>query len=182
MSAPTLQGDGVELRAIRGDDLDRLHRILCEPEVARWWRHDDRASLERLLTSQDDAIRWTAVVDDAVAGMVQAYEESDPAYRHAGIDLFLDPACHGRGLGREAVRLAARWLLEERGHHRLVIDSARANERAIRCYEAAGFSRVGVMREHWHDHVEERWVDGVMLDLIATDLDRVRDPSARGAR
>jgi aminoglycoside 6'-N-acetyltransferase len=174
MRAPTLHGDGMELRAVGSDDLDRLHEILGEPEVARWWRHGGRASLEAWLPSQDGAIRWTAVVDGAVAGMVQAYEEPDPEYRHAGIDLFLDPACHGRGLGREVVRLVARWLLDERGHHRLVIDPARANEQAIRCYEAAGFRRVGVLREHWHDRVEGRWVDSVLLDLLAADLRRPR--------
>jgi diguanylate cyclase (GGDEF)-like protein/PAS domain S-box-containing protein len=30
-------------------------------------------------------------------------EETEPRYRHAGIDVFLDPATHGRGLGTEVV-------------------------------------------------------------------------------
>ena len=34
-----------------------------------------------------------------------------------------------------------RYLIEERGHHRLTIDPAAANERAIRAYEKAGFRR-----------------------------------------
>lgn len=35
----------------------------------------------------------------------------------------------------------ARHLFDERGHHRLVIDPAAANTRAIRAYERGGFSR-----------------------------------------
>ncbi len=39
--------------------------------------------------------------------MVQYAEESTPHYRHAGIDLFLDPAVHGRGVGRDVIRAVA---------------------------------------------------------------------------
>jgi aminoglycoside 6'-N-acetyltransferase len=37
------------------------------------------------------------VVDGRVAGLIQFSEELEPKYRHAGIDLFLDPALHRRG-------------------------------------------------------------------------------------
>ena len=42
-------------------------------------------------------------------------------------------------------------LVRDRGHHRLTIDPAAENAAAIRCYERAGFRRVGVMREYWRD-------------------------------
>ena len=82
-------------------------------------------------------------VDGAVAGMIQFAEELEPKYRHASIDLFLDPALHGRGLGTEAVRRVVRLLIDERGHHRITIDPAAANAAAIRAYEKAGFARSG---------------------------------------
>jgi aminoglycoside 6'-N-acetyltransferase len=69
-----------------------------------------------------DSVRLTVEVDGRVAGMVQYWEETDPKYRHAGIDLFLDSAVHGRGIGSEVVRRVARMLIEERGHHRVTID------------------------------------------------------------
>ena len=49
------------------------------------------------------------------------------------------------------------------------IDPAAHNERAIRCYEKAGFKRVGVMREYWLD-AEGVWRDGLLLDMLATEL------------
>ena len=51
-----------------------------------------------------------------------------------------------------------------------MIDPAAANAKAIHAYEAVGFRRVGVMRSYWWDHVEERWADGLLLDLLAGEL------------
>jgi len=59
-----------------------------------------------------------------VVGLVQYHEEDDPMYRHAGIDIFLSEDVQGQGLGTEAVRTMAEYLIRERGHHRLVIDPA----------------------------------------------------------
>ena len=85
-------------------------------------------------------------VDGCVVGAIQWSEESDPMYRHAGIDLFVDPAVHGRGIGTTAVRLLCTHLVDDVGHHRLVIDPAVDNAPAIRCYAKVGFRPVGVMR------------------------------------
>jgi aminoglycoside 6'-N-acetyltransferase len=60
--------------------------------------------------------------------------------------------------------------VEERGHHRLTIDPAADNERAIHAYEKVGFRRVGVMREYWRD-AGGVWRDGLLLDLLARELD-----------
>ena len=169
MTAPTLRGERIELRATSPVDLDELQRIVSTPEVARWWNPHTRAQLDEWLADHD-ARHWTIRVAGATAGHIQATEENEPDFRHAGIDLFLDPDFHGRGLGRECVRVVAKWLLDERGHHRIVIDPAAANVGAIRCYEAVGFQRVGVMRSYWFDRTVEQWVDGLLLDLLRGEL------------
>jgi aminoglycoside 6'-N-acetyltransferase len=169
MDAPTLRGERVVLRALTEGDVGRLAEIHARPEVARWWPDEEADYLGSKLEG-DLIAAWVVELDGAVVGFVQAYEESDPDFRHAGLDLFLDPAVHGRGLGQDTVRTTARHLLEDVGHHRLVIDPALANERAIRSYEAVGFRRVGVLRSYWWDHVEERWADGLLLDLLRGEL------------
>jgi aminoglycoside 6'-N-acetyltransferase len=67
------------------------------------------------------------------------------------------------------VRTLARWLFEDRGHHRITIDPAAANERAIRSYERVGFRRVGVMRRYERGAAGD-WHDGLLLDLLLEDL------------
>ena len=100
---------------------------------------------------------------------MQASEEDDPDYRNAGLDLFLGPAFQGRGLGRDAIRTAARWLFDERGHHRLTIDPSAANARAIAAYQAVGFRPIGIQRQYERGP-DGTFHDGLLLDLLRDEL------------
>jgi len=163
-----LRGAGVLLRPVSESDVDQLRRIRYTPEVQRWWGHDEADDWP--LGDNPDVTPFTVLVDGRVAGLIQYGEVTDPQYRHASIDLFLDPAVHGRGLGRDAVRTLARHLIDDRGHHRLVIDPATANDAAIRCYTAVGFRPVGVMRAYERDTDGDGWHDGLLMDLLAAEL------------
>jgi RimJ/RimL family protein N-acetyltransferase len=117
-----------------------------------------------------DLTCFSIMVDGRVRGLIQYSEERDPDYRHAAIDIFVDPEVHGRGLCRNAIRILARHLLHDLGHHRLVIDPAADNAAAIRCYEAVGFRRVGIMRQYERNPDGSGWHDGLLLDLLANEL------------
>ena len=121
------------------------------------------------LTDDPDAMRLTIVVAGRVVGLIQYYEEHEPKYRHAAIDLFLDPALHGRGIGTEAMRRVVDHLIDERDHHRIVIDPAAANHVAIKAYTKVGFRPVGTMREYERDTDGEGWHDGLLMELLASD-------------
>jgi aminoglycoside 6'-N-acetyltransferase len=171
---PTLVGQSVTLRAVRADDLDRLREILGEPSVARWWGgprpgEPDYDVAEDWLDVEATDTTFIIEVDGAVVGSIQCSEELEPDYRHAGIDLFLDTAHQGAGLGPDAIRTLARWLIEERGHHRLTIDPSAANERAIAAYRRVGFRPVGVMRRYERGP-DGTWHDGLLMDLLADEL------------
>lgn len=146
----------------RGDEAE-LRRIHLTPEVARWWEVPDEA----FPWDEPESTRLTIEVDGAVAGLIQFSEELEPKYRHAEIDLFLDPALHGRGLGTEAVRRVVRQLIDVHGHHRITIDPATENAAAIRAYEKAGFRTVGVMRRSERDVGGGGWHDSLLMELLA---------------
>lgn len=170
MATPVLTGDRVALRPLRSDDRDRLRAILAEPEVARWWGSGGaKAAVDELL-GRGEHVALAIEVDGELVGSIQYAEEDDPDYRHAGIDLFVATAHQGRGLGRDALRTLARYLFEARGHHRLTIDPAADNERAIRAYRAVGFRPVGIMRAYERG-VDGTWHDGLLLDLLAGELE-----------
>ena len=153
----------VTLRRLAGGDEAELLRIHNTPEVMRWWD----APAAGFPWDEPESTRFTVEVGGAVVGLIQYWEEREPKYRHAGVDLFIDPALHGRGIGTEAVRQVVRLLIDERGHHRVTIDPATANTAAIRAYEKVGFHRVGIMRKAERDASGEGWHDTLLMELLA---------------
>ena len=168
MSATALAGRRVRLVPVTGEHVAELRRILATPEVRRRWR--DEAASPGWPVDDESATRFAVLAGGSVRGMVQYAEETEPDYRHASIDIFIDPAVHGRGLGRDAVATLARHLTRDRGHHRLVIDPAADNAAAIRCYAAVGFRPVGIMRGYERDADGSGWHDGLLMDMLADEL------------
>jgi len=165
-----LRGERVVLRPLVEADVPRIVELGADPDVARWWPGLTPEHVLEKARGEDDGTAVFAIVSEGeVAGMIQHYEETDQDFRHAGIDLFLGARYRGEGLGTDAVRTMARHLIDDLHHHRLVIDPAAHNERAIRCYEKVGFRPVGVMREYWRDP-DGVWRDGLLLDLVAKEL------------
>lgn len=164
----TLVGPRVTLRSIERRDRSRLRDILGEPEVARWWapRGPDHA-VDGLFDV--DEVVFVIESDGGVVGAIEYYEEDDADYRHASIDIFLDTVHQGLGLGREAIAILAHYLFDERGHHRLTIDPALSNERAIRAYRRVGFRPGGVLRQYERGP-DGTWHDGLLMDLLAGEL------------
>lgn len=165
---PTLQDERVTLRPLHDDDLDRLADVVAGPGVVEWWGPVDQPDRTRRDLLNDGAA-FAIEVDGELAGWLGFDEETEPDYRHASLDIFLAPEYQDRGLGPAALTLAARWLVSERGHHRLTIDPAAANERAIRAYAAVGFRPVGVMRRYERGS-DGRWHDNLLMDLLAEEL------------
>lgn len=165
-----LVGAVVTLRPAVEADVPTLAAIRAKPEVRRWWRGgDDLIAEVRADLARAGEPMFAIEYQGRVVGAIQWYAEEDPDYRHAGLDIFLDPEVHGRGLGTDAVRTLARHLIEAYGFHRLVIDPAADNAAAIACYTKVGFRPVGVMRQYERG-LDGTWHDGLLMDLLADEL------------
>jgi aminoglycoside 6'-N-acetyltransferase len=157
-----LTGERVALRPLRAGDEQALLRIHVQPEVRCWWGDPE----DGFPWSDDpDETRLAIDLDGEPIGLIQFYEETTPRYRHAAVDLFIDAAHQGAGLGSEALELLVAHLAA-RGHHRITIDPALANAAAIRCYEKVGFTRVGVMRCYERDVDGPGWHDALLMELL----------------
>lgn len=166
-----LRGRNIVLRPLRANDVERVVQIQAEPSVARWWGSPDEADLRRQADGSDDEKAFVIEREGELVGLIQYHEENEPDFRYAGIDVFLAGRAQGHGLGTDAVRTLARYLIDKRGHHRLTIDPAAENAAAIRTYEKVGFRAVGVMREYWRSP-DGTWLDGLLMDLLAREFDR----------
>ncbi len=164
-----LRGDQVSLRPVTEDDVDPLVALFEVPEVAEWWPGENVARLRARLDSPDEGVGLVIEVDGRLIGFVRYFEEPDPDYRSASIDIVLHPEWCDRGLGTDALRTLARHLFEDRGHHRITIDPAVVNARAIASYRKVGFRDVGVMRQYERAN-DGTWRDSLLMDLLAEEL------------
>lgn len=163
-----LSGRRLRLRPAGPEDQQALTAIFRDPEVAKWWGDPEGAVNDALGHSDGQS---SFVIEDSTGpiGFIQCFEEGDPMYRSAQIDIALQTTAQGKGLGSDAIRILARHLIEKRGHHRLTIDPAAHNLRAIKAYERVGFKPVGLMRMYERGP-EGEWHDGLLMDMLAEDL------------
>jgi len=171
---PALLGNRSTLRPATYADAACFLQILDQPDVSFWWGNFDIDRVNRELVLPWDGSATFAIESERdgeaqVTGLIQFWEEEDPEYRHAGMDVAVHPQWQGKGFGSDAVRTVAQYLFEERGHHRLVIDPATGNERAIRSYEKVGFRRIGVMRRYERSD-DGSWHDCLLMDMLPEDL------------
>lgn len=148
-----------------------MGEIQAEPAVARWWGPPEEVVLRRKARAASEEEAFAIEAEGTLVGLIEFHEETEPDFRHAGIDLFLTTRARGHGFGPDAIRTLSRYLIDERGHHRLTIDPAAENTAAIRAFERVGFQPVGVMREYWRAP-DGTWRDGLLMDLLADELER----------
>ncbi len=168
-----LSGTFVTLRPANTQDIPTLAAIRAKPEVyERWGGEDLFAEIADDLVAEGLQL---LVIEHhgTVIGMIQWSAQEDPKYRHANMDLFLEPAVHARGMGADAVRTLSCYLVDELGYHRVVIDPAADNVAAIKCYTKVGFKPVGVMRRYERGN-DGSWHDGLLMELLAEDV--LREP------
>jgi len=139
-----VRGRLTALRPAGAEDVDRLVAWHADPEVSRYWDEETftRAEMEERL-EREDVEAWIVEESGEPIGYVQVHPE--------GLDMFLIPAARGRGLGPDAARAMAEYLLRERGRDRVTVDPYAWNEGAVRAWERAGFVEVS-RREADADH------------------------------
>lgn len=163
-----LHGELIRLRTTSAADSSRLVEIRETDEVRRRFRSDDVAAEIAADLDDEELHQLSIEADGKVVGLIQFYEELDEDYRHASIDLYIDPAAHRRGFASTALTMLTDYLFDEVGHHRITIDPAADNDAAIACYAGVGFQTVGVMRAYERQH-DGSWGDGLLMDLLATE-------------
>jgi len=141
------------------EDLPMLHEWVHRPLVRRWWLEPSTmAELEEdyLLDAASTTRAYIALLDDRPIGFMQSYvamgsgggwweDETDPGAR--GIDQFLANGDQlGQRVGRAMIATFIDRLFDDPQVTIVQTDPSPDNERAIRCYRAAGFATVGIVK------------------------------------
>ena len=138
-----------------------LHGWLNREHVVEWWG-GERPSLEEVqakylprVMAQERVIPYIGMVGATPFAYAQSYialgcgggwweDETDPGVR--GIDQSIGvPELLGKGLGTRLVRALVDRLFADPAVTMIQTDPAPDNQRAIRCYEKAGFRKTGIV-------------------------------------
>lgn len=168
--------EGMRLRPVAEDDLDRLDEMFNDPEaigVHNWGGFTDsslwrRQWAENRLLSDDRSVLMVELAGQAL-GFVSWHRVRTGAASHVfefGISLW--PWARGKGHGSAAQLLLARYLFAHSPVHRVQAWTESANLAEQRALEKAGFVREGVLKEF--SFRDGRWRDEVLYRMLRTEL------------
>ena len=154
-----LQGSNISLRLPRLDDVPARNAWFNDPEFTRLYLGRPSGTP---YAQVEEEVRF-AMLPSASSGLLEYAVEttSEPRYignvffrkiswqdRSAEIGVFIGPRdLWGKKLGSEALHLMVAYGFRELGFHRIWLTTPSFNQRAIRCFERAGFRREGLFRE-----------------------------------
>ena len=175
-----LRGQLTLLRARTAEDASSLHAGLYE-DVDSYVRADTRPWVpvpfgpgsphwpgDAAPSATDAAIfAVTELATEELAGEALLWG-IDVHNRSAHVGISLLPACRGRGLGGDTVRVLCRYGFAIRGMHRLQMETLSDNHAMIAVAGRLGFTREGTMRgASW---VNGEWADDVVFGLLDTEF------------
>jgi len=189
---PILEGSKTVLRNYARSDF--AEQVLWErpgnPLEAVWHLRvphgmdPDEYYAQRILTSGEDRY----AVDDREGRLVGvlSLREVDRERGRARLGIVIHRAETNKGFGTDAIRTLCEHVFMVLGYSKLVLDVARANPRALRCYEKCGFVEVGdfwrevsiesIDRPEFRPHLVHFRIKGgrVQARFVEMELNRVR--------
>jgi RimJ/RimL family protein N-acetyltransferase len=185
MTAPTLVGPRLTLRAHRDDDRVARQRHGFHREIELGYGSDTPT---RAMTDAEvegwveflsakaavGAVCWAVELDGELVGhafLLDVRESGRKARLAIGM---YAPQFIGRGLGPEAIRLVLGHAFGTLGMHRVDLKVLDFNDRAIAAYRSCGFVEEGREREScW---VDGQWHDDVIMGVLDREFAAVGAP------
>jgi RimJ/RimL family protein N-acetyltransferase len=170
-----LETERLVLRPYNDGDLENLHAIYSQPEVARWLYYEP-TTLEESREKLARKIVGCELTEDR--GLSVAFELRDGTYvgdvvlfyasvEHKTVEVgfSVDPRHQGKGYATEAARALIGWAFSQ-GFHRVVGRLEARNTGSARVLEKLGMRREALL-------VENEWVKGEwQSELVYAMLER----------
>jgi RimJ/RimL family protein N-acetyltransferase len=173
-----LETERLVLRPYEEGDLDDLHRMHSDEEVARYLYNDPRTLEETraLLVRKIAGAELNAEGDWMSAAVIEretrhvvgdvALHWVSEEHKTGEIGFISDPAQQGRGYATEAARAFLRFAFKDFGFHRVIGRAEARNAASARVLEKLGMRREAHL-------VENEWVKGEwQSELVYAMLDR----------
>jgi RimJ/RimL family protein N-acetyltransferase len=176
--ATELRDGEVVLRPWRLDDVPRVTQICQDPEIARWTLvpspYDEshaRTWIEQTIRDWDDRTHASFAITDGgeeVVGAIGLRLHSHYSV-NGSVGYWVAQEARGHGVATTALRLLARWALEEARLPRLELVTDPGNAASQKVAERAGFRREGVLRSYIERRGERQ--DCIIFSLLPGELE-----------
>jgi diamine N-acetyltransferase len=169
---PYLIGSALYLRPIEPKDIPSLVTWFNDPEVSRTLRRyrpmmpeHVKAFVDRVSQSETDLALAIVVREGDLFIGTTGLHDLEVRHRHVafGISIGMKTAW-GKGYGTEATRLMIRHAFQTLNLNRVSLDVYEFNQRAVRCYEKAGFQLEGRQRQSYFS--EGRYWDTIVMGVL----------------
>lgn len=180
-----IRGERVHLRAIERTDIPTFLRWFNDAEVTQYLSMylpmSETAEMrwyERQLDDSSNLVLCIETLDGIHIGNIGLHD-IDTRARLAELGITIgEKAYWGQGYGRDAIRTLCRFAFHEMNLHRIYLRVISYNDRARRCYLAAGFTPEGTLREAHYSR--GTYHDMHVLGLLRHEFDAQQ--AARTAR
>ncbi len=172
-------GENIRLRAIERTDIPRFVRWLNDPEVTQFLMISSPLSTAMEEKWFDNQLQIPVHSGQVLAIEVFETEEwvhigttgihnVDPVHRTGEFGIFIGEKTYwNRGFGRETTRLLLRHGFEHLNLNRIYLLVYENNLRAMKAYEAAGFTREGVLRQAVYKN--GRYLDLIVMSILQSE-------------
>jgi RimJ/RimL family protein N-acetyltransferase len=172
-----LRDGSIVLRPWRLEDVDALTEACQDAAIAYWIpfvprpysRADAETYIRATLESGAERVPF-AMVDAETGELLGSIDMGVNSHSYRGhIGYWVAEPARGRGVCTGALRLLARWALEDLALQRLELITDPDNAPSQRVAEKVGFRREGVLRAHLR-HPDGRIRDSVIFSLLPGEL------------
>ncbi|MBE4608306.1 spermidine N1-acetyltransferase [Vibrio navarrensis] len=154
----------LSIRALERSDLRFIHQLNNNRNIMSYWFEEPYESydeLEELYQKHihDDTERRFVVVDEKsqLIGLVELIE-INYIHRSAEFQIIIAPAFQGQGFAATAIHKALDYSFSILNLHKVYLQVALSNEKAIHLYQQCGFIEEGLL-------VEEFFINGQYQDV-----------------
>lgn len=148
----------IDFRPLEESDLPLLTDWLNRPHLQKWWR-DEKVTLDTVgkkylprIYKKDSARPFLVTLNNTPIGYIQYYDVSEgdlnwwpdvPGKGVYGIDQFIgDEKLLNQGVGTAMIKEFIKFLRKQMAVNEIRMDPNPENQRAICCYEKAGFKKI----------------------------------------
>jgi [ribosomal protein S5]-alanine N-acetyltransferase len=171
-----LQTDRIYLEILSEENVSPdYHQWMNDYEITRFlesrWKYQTRDSvldyIRYINKSENDVLFGMFLLNDKKHIGNIKIGSINWVHRNADVGLLIgDRNAWGKGYGTDAIRLVTKYAFESLNLHKLIAGIYRGNEGSYKAFIKAGWSDIGIMKEH--RFFEGKYVDEYLVEIISS--------------